>query len=514
MSLLTITPQASQTVQDSQQGFAGGLNTVSDQANLLPTQARQLVNSRLTEYGAVSKRGGTQKISAATANGSNTVTGMTWWHTLSKFVAVAGTNLYTLGPNIPVTWTSVAAAAGNMGSFPSMKPFYGSSGVEYLYIASGVGGGLQKLANDLTTFTNGISSTPVVTGLEVYNQRLWGWNYGSALGNNSLYYSDLAFATSSIGGDSLGVAASNGGVIRVLTFGTSGIVACRTIGASLLIFHIKGVSRLTGFGQSDISVDPQPVSTDFALVSSYALATNAGIAWGVGFRGLYQITEGGAIPVHTPERPDPIPAAMAATSNPGLTFVAYETLRNEVWVSVYGIGVYIYNTILGAWSGPFSGSSSPWNTASAMFSFPGAGVSGWRPAYLIATDSSGWAYKCDVSTYKDGIASDGTGGSAYTQTIQCHRMFAGSPVLAKTWRRADVLATLTSGATAPSVAYTTVFGSGSTATFRSPTATTEQVYYNAAGGAGPYVDVTITDTGTAASQYANVTVTGEVVGIR
>jgi hypothetical protein len=39
----------------------GGLNDVSDDAALLPNQLRVATNARLTDYGAITKRGGTKR---------------------------------------------------------------------------------------------------------------------------------------------------------------------------------------------------------------------------------------------------------------------------------------------------------------------------------------------------------------------------------------------------------------------------------------------------------------------
>jgi len=46
-------------VVDQQPKFDGGLNNVSDDAALLPNQLRRADNARLTDYGAITKRGGT-----------------------------------------------------------------------------------------------------------------------------------------------------------------------------------------------------------------------------------------------------------------------------------------------------------------------------------------------------------------------------------------------------------------------------------------------------------------------
>ena len=52
---------ARQRIVDAQPAMGDGLNDVSDDLALLPTQLRLAINARLTEYGAVTKRGGTQR---------------------------------------------------------------------------------------------------------------------------------------------------------------------------------------------------------------------------------------------------------------------------------------------------------------------------------------------------------------------------------------------------------------------------------------------------------------------
>jgi hypothetical protein len=52
---------ARERIVDQQPAMGDGLNDVSDDLALLPTQLRLAINARLTEYGAVTKRGGTQR---------------------------------------------------------------------------------------------------------------------------------------------------------------------------------------------------------------------------------------------------------------------------------------------------------------------------------------------------------------------------------------------------------------------------------------------------------------------
>ena len=55
---------------DQQPLMTGGLNTVSDDIALLPTQLRKAANARLTDFGAVTKRGGTKRVSGALGSAS------------------------------------------------------------------------------------------------------------------------------------------------------------------------------------------------------------------------------------------------------------------------------------------------------------------------------------------------------------------------------------------------------------------------------------------------------------
>ena len=52
-----------QRVTDQQPRMDGGLNDVSDDTALQPNQMRRATNLRLTDFGAATKRGGTQRTS-------------------------------------------------------------------------------------------------------------------------------------------------------------------------------------------------------------------------------------------------------------------------------------------------------------------------------------------------------------------------------------------------------------------------------------------------------------------
>lgn len=506
-------------VTDQQQGFAGGLNTVSDPAMLAPNQARALTNVKLTAYGAAVKRGGTIAYATANPSTTNEIVTMAWWEKQTGvFAAAADGRLYKGIALQPTVWTLLTGGSARwLGLNYSNLAIFTDGTNEAIYGCGGIKSTDGTSCTDVTwTLPSGASGYDWIV---VYNDRLW----GGATTSPFITYSPLSTATGSIGGDGLGVAASGGGTIRITTAFVNPVYVGFVVGASLMLCQSRGISRLTGFGQSDITVQPQAVAPDVNILGPYAYCVNGTQAWVMTRRGLYRVTENGAVPVGTPDRPDPLIAVYATNPSvePGSTAVktrcTYNVATDEVYVWVPNIGVYSYHTILDAWSGPWNGtyavSGSSTVKGGAFLAFPGYGT---VPPFVIWSDMVGGSWLMDyTTTYKDGIAYTGSGGSAYTATIQCRRMF-GADVpsdAAKAWRNANVLATLTSGGTAPTCTTASVYGGSNSATFATPTSV-EQTYYNAAGGAGPYVDVTITDGGTTAAQYAGVTVKGFLVGIR
>lgn len=535
---------SNQPVADAQQGFAGGLNTTSDPQYLLPNQVRQLTNFRLNSYGAATKRNGSQYVNSS-ALPTACSTGF-YWPSLGK--AILGTSssaVYKISSSINSAPTSLGSVSKTYTS--DIKLFStGTADAAYIAVSSGVpyttGVSTALYRTDGTTLTGIAGVIVVVTDLVVYNQRLWGWNSGIS---NALYYSNLANATSSIGGDSLGIGASGGGQINILTSASSPIIACATIGASLLIFHQRGISRLTGFGQSDITTAPQSMASDVGIWSRTAIDVYNGVGYFVTPRGLYVATEGSVGPVGTPERPDPlIPLLALLTSAPNIggdsIHVKFNRATQEVWISVDGYGIYIYNTILQCWGGLFQYWADGYTTISAMFEILGAGGEShiWlgQSTSLLQTDLT--ADIDETATYLDAVTATGTGGTNVTATVQCHRMFAQTPAVAKSWRWVNTNANLTPYGTPPTVRTNTALYSatglitdtgvsiitsggaslvtgyaGDVQTFTNLIEGTS-VYYSQASGTGQYLDATIVDAGSTASTFESVEVQAFVMGRR
>lgn len=83
-------------ISDQQPRMDGGLNDVSDDAALLPTQLRRAINVRLTEYGAAVKRGGTQRTSLFPLGGSAPPSGNSLLLETSGYVLLENTDFVLL----------------------------------------------------------------------------------------------------------------------------------------------------------------------------------------------------------------------------------------------------------------------------------------------------------------------------------------------------------------------------------------------------------------------------------
>lgn len=502
-------------VQDAQPQMAGGLNTVSADSALAPNQLRRTENARLTEFGAIVKRGGTQRITGSVLHASGIQNGYAWRKDsgASEILAVANGGLYTL----PVTTLPMTATleTGGLSSaaVPSFAQFRAGSAADVIYIADG--GPLNKW--DGTTLSVNLASTPNVTNVCVHNQRLWGTGDSSA--PQSIYYSALN------NGDTLGVGASNGGVIVVRTFGDEVVQGVASINTSLLIFHRRGISRITGYGESDIVSDPAGVTADVGTIAPESIVAFDNVAYFLSDRGLYRCNEADVQPVGTPSAPDPllpILRQLTATDFEGIRCELNRATR-ELWVSIPGTGVYVYHTLLGAWAGPFTGGYTASDTSALFWGLDSTGL-----PQLYKGSEDGWLVLCDPDdVWKDDVAAAGTGGTAVAMTVRLHRMYGGDQALSKAWRWAYVTASLR-GSSQTTVRWQTTEGSG---TFTLEPSTDESwgagtwgvgtwggsgelSYRVPLSGQGYYLDLTITDSGDAGPGFSSVSVDGFALGRR
>lgn len=517
-----VVPNSSQRrVFDDQKSFAGGLNTVSNDFALRLDQMRRSDNARLVDIGAATKRGGTQRTSSAVLAAAGVKNGFAWRNgSTVQHLAMCDGHLFTAPwGSLPLTWTD-RSGSFSTSTTPSFASFRNAS-ANMCYIATG--GALQRWSGSaLTSLPNPVQAA----GICVHNNRLWGWGVSGAL--DSVYYSNLSDASSTTGGDSLGYGAESGGQIVVRTFGQADIVVCLSVGTSLMILHKGGISRITGYGQSDISVAPAPVTSKVGCVGKEAACAYETVGGVPGFyfvseRGVYEGNEQGVAAVATPDKPDPVLPQLLTLSAANLALVKcqFNSKTRELWVQLPGIGVYVFNTLLRSWAGPFiDGYLSPDTTS--LFE----GLDSNNQPIMLRGDASGWVSLCDpANVFLDNVAAAGTGGSSYDLIVRCRRMFSGDPTRANAYRWAKILADL-KGSTTVAAAWTTLSDSGSVQLDVSSTGPTawggsgstwgqgtwgvggQNALYVPLSGAGPFLDFSIIDSGQAASQYASVQIEG------
>jgi hypothetical protein len=506
---------AREVLQDTQTRMDGGLNTVSDESALQPNQLRRSENARLTDVGAVTKRGGTQRLSSAVIAATSVLNGFTWNKAdgTSQLLAVVNGLLYTATYGAPpITWTAQTGALSTTVQ-PMFAQFRDAS-ADVVYISDG---GLLGKWNG-TTLTVDIAGTVATSTCVVHNQRLWG--AGNASFPNSIFYSALN------NGDGLGNGAAGGGQIVVRTFGNEGIVGLASLATSLLIFHRRGVSRLTGYGQDDITVAPAGIASDVGLIAPKSIVPVGSVAYFISERGMYRCNESDVAPVATVETPDPLLPILRTLSTSDFAKIRATLNRatRELWITIPTVGCFQYHTVLQAWSGPWN---QGWVTPDTTALFEATDTAGLP--IMLRGDASGWVSRCDApSLNKDNVSADGTGGSVYNMVVQIRRLYCGDESLAKAYRYAYVTAQL-NGSDSCSVGWSTgqfassevlpvsTAGRWGTGTWTGATfwgGASSQNYRVQMGGTGYYIDVSIIDSGTTLPVFSRVQIQTFALGRR
>lgn len=516
-----------ETVADQQPDFSGGLNSVASAVAVGPNQFSVGTNVRLTQFGAATKRGGTQRITSAPIDAQG-IQGIVEWALSdgTRYVlSTADGGLYrSVYGTLPMTFTQVTGSLST-STYSDFVAFRDSTG-DALYVADG--GGLNKLtvaAGPTFTLTTDIASTPSVTSVDVFNQRLWAC--GSPTSPQSIFYSDEN------NGDTLGVGASGGGQIIVRTFGQQNVVAVQALGTSLLIFHRGGVSRLTGYGEDDIVAVPAGVTGEVGTTAAASVARVGNVIFYVNVRGLFVASPEGVVQVSTPDKPDPLSIVLPTlteTQLSNVTSVFYRATR-ELLINVPTVGCYVYHTVLQSWSGPWVGTF----LNSARQPMAEVGTSDNVPIVLKG-GPDGYIERLDSpSTTTDSALADATPGSVVQMTLQCRRQFSGDFAGAKSYRWGYVLADLggsedstlewqtdLSGGQRPlSQTALTVLGTEGGDTFETESGdivsvtTSVQSLKVPVWGTGYYIDLTLRDNSTVAiPTFSRVETTAYALGRR
>jgi len=502
-------------VRDEQGDFRGGLNLAADEDVVAPNELRRADDAVLDEYGAIKKRLGTQLLRNTGLNGSNPIqNGYAWLRDngTQQLMAVSNGTLYTATYAIPATWTTQTGALRTTGT-PALTGFRDASS-EVVYIADGdTATSLNKWNG--TTLTLNIASTPAgITQLAVYNQRL----FGCTGVDQKIFWSTLN------NGDSLGIAGSGGGEAVIRTFGDQNVTGLAAFGSSLLIFHQSGISRFTGLTQDDIAIaaGAQGVTSDVGAIAGRSIINTPQGVYFLSDRGFYVATETQVAPISL--KLDPMIRGLNLASTSGIIGVHRRALK-EVWWFLPGVGVYRYNYVLGAWTGPCQGGYlTPVTTALWE------GVDAEGQPIVFAGDDDSFVKQCDMDgIYRDNALTNGTGGTTFAMAVRCRRQFHGDNLTFKAYKwaylqvnlQASLGCSLTWFTSEASGSYTfpnpaagaAAWGTGTwgTGTWGAGGSRPQRVPIN---GYGQYIDCLLTDGGEGQSTWSRVQVEGFDYGRR
>ncbi|HUT86467.1 MAG TPA: hypothetical protein VMX15_00065 [Candidatus Heimdallarchaeota archaeon] len=443
-----------------------------------------------------------------------------------QVLAVMAGTLYTGTYAVPMTWTQQTGVLDSTVQ-PTLATFRDVS-ADVVYIADG--GALNKW--DGTTLSINLASTPNVSIIAVYNNRLYGC--GDPSNPYRLYWSALQ------NGDTLGQVGSGGGFADIRTFAQSELTGLQPLGAGLLIFHRNGISRFTGIGIDDIDIQAgtRGVSSDVGTFSPHAIVALENVCLFLSDRGIFQCTEEGMTAVA--ERPgggvnsigDRIETVLRTVNQATLAraIAAHNKQYHEVLFYLPDVGVYAFNYRLGAWSGPWNGIYSDSPTYS-MWPIMNASEA---PSVLFGS-ADGHVRLVDApSLFKDDYLSDGTGGVVNTMVFQCRRFDFKTPTIEKAYRW--IFLTLNPrGTVTGGVNWTTVDTAGS----QTIILTAQPIFWDAPGatwddtlvwsssgggtsvptrvqahGSGTFIEITITDDSATGALYSRVEAHGFLMGER
>jgi hypothetical protein len=492
---------AREKLLDQQPAMDGGLNSISDDVALLPTQLRKAGNARLTDFGAITKRGGTQRSSAA-LSANPVLNGFTWLKdggTQEIMAMCNGTLRTTTYGTFPWTWASQTGTFSTSVA-PSFAQFRDGTN-DVVYIADG---GLLNVW-DGTAVTTDIAGTLAVNTIAVHNERLWGC--GNTTYPDSIFYSDIN------NGSTLGNGSSGGGQIIVRTFSDETVVGLASVSTSLLIFHRRGISRLTGYGQDDTTVAPAGITSDVGVIAKKSIVSIGTVAYFVSERGLYRCNEAEVAPVSSKETPDPLLPLIRSMTSAQFSNIrcTFNRATRELWIAMPGIGLYTYHTTLNAWTGPWDGAYLDPDTTAIWETLNTEGL-----PVTLRGDASGYVSLCDAPIALDNVNPNGTGGSAYTFNVRLRRMYCGDTATYKTLRWGYLTAQLR-GSAECRISWTTgevmnsyslpfsfygIWGGGYWGTSQWGTASS-QSYRIPMGGSGYYIDINIIDSGQTIPVFSN-----------
>lgn len=410
-------------VRDAWWDWRGGVNSTYSPDALDKSEVRSATNARLTTYGALSKRGGTQRVHGTVLNSSTKVLGLRQWDNPSQtgeLIAICNADLFHKAlADANYTKIDGTLDTTNRVIFAPYK----QSGTNRLYFADG--GLLNKFT--ATTLTENISGTPSARFVCVYKERMFATD-----GTQTVYWSKV--------GDAETWATPDGGQANVETYDSEPIVGMATVGSSLLLFKEDSIARYTGVEADTIEIDKdtEGVSPDVGCVAPGTIVRVDDFVFFLSDRGPYIANESGVQPIG-----QKIEAELAGwdRTNWNLAWAVHNKERREIWMfvpdnAVNDIG-WCYNLRTQSWTGPWS---FGFNVITACTFERTDGTEG-----VMVGGSDGWVRDGDnsVNGRKDDVLSDNTGGTNVSMSIEFPPFLFGDPSAVKIlhgtqWVQADL----------------------------------------------------------------------------
>lgn len=386
----------------------GGVNSNYSEETLQRNEVRSCINGRLTAFGAVVKRTGTQRVHDAVISSSTAdVLGGIQWDAPSasaQIVCIAGSELYYKA----LSATDFTEVLGTFST--TARPSFASfivGGSRRLYIADGT---LRYW--DGTSISAAGGTPPSATVIKVYKSRIFAMD-----GSKTIYWCKVADPTDWTSG-------GGGGSAPVETYDDEPLVGMETVGSSLLLFKEDSIARYTGVTRDTIEIDQdtEGVSSDVGCVARGTIVRFNQLVFFLSDRGPYLATESDVqfIGDRIADGLDDVSKANWQNS-----VAVHDKANKEIhlWMPSSSTGNdigYSFNYELNAWTGPHNIAGSSYTIYSA-----------WGVENSDATENvyygggDGRVRDADLATAYDDRTRSDTGGTVVTMDVEYPAIFAG-----------------------------------------------------------------------------------------
>lgn len=424
-------------VEDSRFDFRGGLNTALSPDDLNANELVLATNARLaTTRGAVAKRTGTKRLHPTTLASGADITALIQWDApaAKQVVAIAGGNLYHKTSAFGEFTEVVPGVVFSSTERQAMAVMRAATEGAPLVLYIGDSTGLRSWDGTSLVVIDGTDNTPPADLLAVYHLRLFARDPDFP---KHLFWSktgDPEYFTT-------GASTDGGSAIADILSGES-LQALEVVGSSLLFASEDAVGRFTGYSTDDIELaqDTEGITSEVGAVGPLALKRVENAAALLSDKGPYYVNESQAVPIGEKVEPEFDGLDRSVLEN---SAIGWHRGRREIWYAVPGSSdsavnktVYVFAARLGSWSGPWTYSFG----ITCLARYEDSNGDEW----LLSGGDDGFVRHMDIGSLDD-VLSDGTGGSAYTMTVEFAPAFFDNAGVIKALDRLQVEADIVSG---------------------------------------------------------------------